>query len=742
MSSGRKIIVGVKKRWQLMQVVKLFLYASGPAILSYFLFPTILLALAIFSSIFVVGLMIKKPWKLTLEGIGGYIDTKLREAEYSTGLLLLPKNQMSSLALLQRSQVSQVLEKNKDQIKPDVSLKKPLLVFALCILLAFLVHLYGWASDVVKLSKAPKLEETITFQPLDSSKVKVAAPKLVDQQLNIIYPSYTKKTASTTGNMNVRALEGSLLKWNLRFDKPTEKVVFESSTKEFEMTVSDKGYRHRMVLSTSGFYNFKFKAPDGASYQSELYTLEVFQDEPPQLEIQDLKQFTSFDFHEGKTLDFATDISDDYGISEAYIVATVSKGEGESVKFREERLAFETAISPSGKNQKLLKHIDLDKMGMEPGDELYFYVAARDNKEPKSNITRSETFFAVIRDTVSGQFEVEGTMGTDLMPDYFRSQRQLIIDTEKLIANKSKLSKKDFNTTSNELGFDQKALRLKYGQFMGDEADSGIQVAEDVTVEEATDDSDNKDPLAGYTHDHDGTNEENLVDHDHHKEGEHDSTKKDPLENYVHNHDDPEESTLFTQSLKSKLRQAMTEMWDAELHLRLYTPEKSLPYQYRALKLIQEIKNSARIYVHRIGFDPPPIKEDKRLTGDLDEVSGYQKQLDINNIDAVPFILKAVQRLEQLKEGELLVEEDRVLFSKAGNELAQLAIQEPGEYLGTLQQLKLISDSSNAISKNQIAILLGGLLEVIPRPESKPTGQLGGKSKLNDLFLKELEIND
>ena len=70
-------------------------------------------------------------------------------------------------------------------------------------------------------------------------------------------------------------------------------------------------------------------------------------------------------------------------------------------------------------------------------------------------------------------------------------------------------------------------------------------------------------------------------------------TKEDPLEEYLHNHDDPEESTLFTQSLKSKLRQALNQMWDAELHLRLYTPDKSLPFQYKAQKLIQEIKNSA-----------------------------------------------------------------------------------------------------------------------------------------------------
>ena len=61
-------------------------------------------------------------------------------------------------------------------------------------------------------------------------------------------------------------------------------------------------------------------------------------------------------------------------------------------------------------------------------------------------------------------------------------------------------------------------------------------------------------------------------------------------------------------------------MWDAELHLRLYDPEKSLPYQYRALKLLKEISQDSRIYVHRTGFEPPPLKEEKRLTGDLTEI--------------------------------------------------------------------------------------------------------------------------
>lgn len=139
------------------------------------------------------------------------------------------------------------------------------------------------------------------------------------------------------------------------------------------------------------------------------------------------------------------------------------------------------------KNLNLSKNIDLDQMNMEPGDELYFYIEALDLKRPKPNISRSETFFAVIKDTISDEFAVEGTMGVDQMPDYFRSQRQLIIDTEKLIKDKSKLSKKEFNFKSNELGFDQKVLRLKYGEFMGDESEFGPATHENTEVLAETD---------------------------------------------------------------------------------------------------------------------------------------------------------------------------------------------------------------------------------------------------------------
>jgi hypothetical protein len=330
------------------------------------------------------------------------------------------------------------------------------------------------------------------------------------------------------------------------------------------------------------------------------------------------------------------------------------------------------------------------------------------------------------------------------MPDYFRSQRQLIIDTKQLIEDRAKLSENEFNATSNALGFDQKSLRLKYGQFMGDEAEGGRGASGEISDIQAHDHDHDEDPLADYTHAHDTDNEHNLVADDHeHEHDEDESTEgEDPLAEYLHNHGDPESSSLFTDSLKSKLRQALNIMWDAELHLRLNDPEKSLPFQYEALKLIQEIKNSARIYVHRIGFDPPPIKEEVRLSGDIKDVNNFSKKEKRDDLDPHFSIKRAILRLEELKTSNSeLNQTDRALFEKAGNELAEKAIAKPGSYLKTLQQLKHLSEKQE-IAKEMIIEVQKGLLKTIPDLNPEPQLQGGFGGKLNELVLKELELNE
>jgi hypothetical protein len=183
-------------------------------------------------------------------------------------------------------------------------------------------------------------------------------------------------------------------------------------------------------------------------------------------------------------------------------------------------------------------------------------------------------------------------------------------------------------------------------------------------------------------------------------------------------------------------------MWDAELHLRMYEPEKSLPYQYKALALIQEIKNNARIYVHRIGFDPPPIKEEVRLTGKIEEVTNYQKTANPEVPEKEQIMKQAVQRLEQLiANGMDISMEDKRLFELAGNELGEKAVEEPGKFLETLQQLKWLTED-RPVSKEILTEVQRGLLQAVSPPRATPGKLKENTTGLNKLLLKELELND
>jgi hypothetical protein len=373
-------------------------------------------------------------------------------------------------------------------------------------------------------------------------------------------------------------------------------------------------------------------------------------------------------------------------------------------------------------------------------------VEAFDNKMPAANHHRTETFFIALQDTATEITSADEGLGVDLMPEYFRSQRQIIIDTEKLLREKKKITKQQFNSTSNELGYDQKVLRLRYGQFMGEEAESGIaQEAVHHEEEEETD------PTKQFGHQHDTENEHNLVDqkksetpgHDHVNELKDPDQKEDPAKAFMHNHDDTEEATFFIQSVKAKLKAALTIMWDAELYLRLYEPEKSLPYQYKVLNLLKEISNDSRIYVHRTGFDPPPLKEEKRLTADLSEVKTSTNRYVNNAEENYPAIKQALVHIERVlqKNPVSVSNESLTTFSKAGQELSIVAIEQPAVYLKTLSLLKALADQQvkSEDLPNTLFEVRKSLWKVLPQESTSPAQHQSTKTELDQKFLQSLE---
>lgn len=739
MSAGYKILNRLKNQWRGLLILESLLWLVGLmsiviSINSRYEFGVSDLWLVLMSvPIYGLLLLYFKPWKVDIKKSARWVDAKLDDAENSAYLLVTDTSGLTFLAALQQQKVGDRIAQLANKIHPPLHWLK--LFGPLVIML-----LMSWAISIApsignQQNSSESFENSgIVFNPTDST-IKQIPAKILTQTVTVMPPSYTGMRSSSSKQMNVSALAGARISWSLEFNQPVKKVEIETvGGKHFNFTKSKNQYQVSLKLEESGFYKFIFFDQLDQRYESDIYQLVAIEDEVPVAEVVDLDRFTQLEVDDPKDVSFTTDMKDDYGLAAASIIATVSKGSGESVKFREEQLEFDKPISKGAKAATRKKTLNLDDLKMEPGDELYFYVEVFDIKQPKPNRTRTETFFISIKDTTEIEFTLEGSLGVDLMPDYFRSQRQLIIDTEKLIKNKPKLAKKDFNFTSNELGYDQKALRLKYGQFMGEEFETGITEETQAAVEEElSEPKEETDPLAAYSHAHDTENEHNLVPEE--KEDE-----DDPLKAYMHDHDDPEETTLYIASIKGKLRAAMNEMWDAELYLRLFHPEKSLPYQYKALELIKEIKNHARIYVHRMGFDPPPIKEDKRLTGDLEKVETLTRFAENEDKEVkYPSILTALNYIEALKLNPSM-NYNTGIFKKAGDELAGIAIESPIKYLDALQNLQklyLRKIETDALS-SLLTKVQHQLHRAIPNSLPTPATQASSESALTKFYLNQL----
>ncbi|GAA4398487.1 hypothetical protein GCM10023187_09200 [Nibrella viscosa] len=555
----------------------------------------------------------KKPQAISL------IHQRVDDAEYSLHLLDKPTLNIAEQLQLER------LGERVQQVKMPALVWSSLGLYGVMLLASLAVH---FAFPLLQTSPQPPKQQA--DMAVSAADEKPAVPVFRSATLAIRPPAYTQLPERRSSDLNATALSGSGLQWQVQFSHSRQLIVRLANSRGDELPFTKTGdrftYSDRLV--TSGLYAIKAYYQDSLVYQSDFYRLEAQPDLAPKIEPDSKELYRYHALKDPKTISIAAHISDDFRVSQAFIVATLARGSGENVKFREVRFP----VGPANfKDARITKSLDLKALNFAPGDELYYYWAAMDNRQPEPNFSKSDTYFIVYRDTTKVDEAELATMAVNIMPEYFRSQRQIIIDTEKLIAKRNKIAQKTFNSTSNEIGYDQKLLRLRYGQYLGEEFENSIGG-------HALPDNDEGDMLDGYMHKHDKEGEE----HDHHAaEPQHNhahndhkagSENEDPLaalmEQYVHSHDNGEVNTFYEQSTRSLLKMALEQMWQSELHLRLYEPEKALPFEKKALEYLKSAQQKARSFVKKTGFDPPPIKEkEKRLTGELKNMNpGYKQE--------------------------------------------------------------------------------------------------------------------
>jgi hypothetical protein len=110
---------------------------------------------------------------------------------------------------------------------------------------------------------------------------------------------------------------------------------------------------------------------------SELYKLEVRPDEPPQVVILTPKPYTVVDYGEPTTIPLRVKLKDDYGISDAAVMATVSSGKGEAVKFKEQEIRWDQDVHRRSAFLRVIEDVRPEGPGPEARVTSCIFIAGR-----------------------------------------------------------------------------------------------------------------------------------------------------------------------------------------------------------------------------------------------------------------------------------------------------------------------------------------------------------------------------
>jgi Domain of unknown function (DUF4175) len=613
--------------------------------------------------------------RINADTVAQHLDRVLPELEESAGLLLAPLESLGSLARLQRARLSDRWDARRVRAAaPHGDLRRGLLLSMPLLIAGSLLLMRGTAAPPVAAAASPAAQSD-------------ASPEIQELTLDVRPPAYTGDRARRAGGNDTEVQEGSRLTWRTTIGGPVAAAWLNGSAGDslpFRIVAGTR-WEVESRATQSQIYQAIVISPAGGRAESGPYRVAVRPDRPPTVTV--LRPGPRTELDPGRLAPVPVDVlaSDDYGLGTVEIRATIASGHGEAVRFRRLRIPFTTRLHRGDGSDSLATTLDPAALHLGPGDEVNFSVEASDQREPVPNRTRSTTAFIVIRDTAVAPAADFAAMAMGAEPEYFRSQRQIIIDTEKLLADRRRLAVVTFRDRSNGIGIDQGLLRLRYGQFLGEEFEENE---------------------GGPGHE-------------------------------VHQHDNPENATLLGPSVKERLRAAVGAMWQAELALRIAEPAKALPYETRALDLIKQIQQEARVYVQRVGFEPAPIEVNRiRLTGKLEGIRDREAHTTGSPRDSLP----AIRALLREWNAPAVSSRDRVeALEAAGRELAHLAVLDARylPLLADLHRFSLALKDGRACEGCGLAVERG-LWRAVPPAEPLAPAGVTGTSPIGQQFSRLL----
>jgi hypothetical protein len=482
-----------------------------------------------------------------------------------------------------------------------------------------------------------------------------AAAARSELRVRVAPPKYTGVAAFESAPRDLQAPEDSVVEWCLKNPQPDEPPIELSDGQALKPGQECA----RWTATESIFWRWR-----GARYN-----LRVTPDQPPQVTVSAPAQMVHELARDATSASVAVAVRDDYQVRRATLHLTLARGSGENIRFSDREMPLPESSDP--RERSWSRRWTLAELGMEPGDELYFFVRAADNAQHPHTV-QSPTYTLRLPAPAASEDAETSALPTLVKPESLRSQRQVIIDTEQLVADLKAARKMDAATVrerSESIALDQAALRRRYGQFLGEES-----------------------TLFGG------------ADHEADHEAGHKGGKQDVLHEFGHAHDQAENATLFDDATKKVLRRALTAMWDAEKALRAISPGTALAPEYKALDAIKELQQADRIYLHKTAFTPPAIKEDKRMSGDVVGAASYKREQGAAT-EAIPApVRELVQALS--KDGAL-----PALWTRAAHDWVREHLANVDQRLAAQRAIQDVADGCVACRASLRAWLRGTIAQ-------------------------------
>lgn len=528
----------------------------------------------------------------------------------------------------------------------------------------------AWMSGAILIAAAlwwPPITPHADAQTRTASRSAVVddAPVLQSQSLRIDAPAYTGQASRTQTELDAQAPAGATLRWTLRFAPRPQRVALRlHDDREIAFVREGEDWVATLRLDQSWLYRIAVDGDtDHILARAQPWRLDAVPDRPPELRVRTPEETLSTWTRGQRAWALAFEASDDHGVAPtAQLRITVTRGSGEAITFEDRTMP----LRGRGDARALTFRATLDPiaLGLEEGGDLVAQLEVRDNRAPEPQRARSASL--ILRWPPPVPVDADGLEGLarDVLPAYFRSQRQIIIDAEALLAEQPRIERSVFEGRSDALGVDQRILRLRYGQFLGEESEGGPRPPPTADAEDSPppprkplpiDDFGQTDAPPTDTRDDQAHDDHAHADDDHaHDEAtpqgaaahaDHDHAPQDAmtfgraddvLATFGHTHDLPEAATLLDPKTREILRGALQAMWQSELHLRQAAPREALPHANRALELIKQVQEADRIYLARVGSSLPPVDPTRRLGGDRGGIAPRAVPAPDVDTDAAP----------------------------------------------------------------------------------------------------------